>query len=104
MNYRQVSAPEPQPMEESGPVEMHAHKRYGKFEGHVKMADGSEHHIASQPSMMHAHAELGQLMGPSHDAEPTEEMAGPTSVNQSAGEPAGGPMPGRHLSVHGGRA
>lgn len=79
--YTEVRQPEPQ--QETGPTEMHIVKKYGKFHGHVKMGDGAEHHAAPQPSMMHAHAELGQLMGGSHD--PTsDEMEGPGSQVESA--------------------
>jgi hypothetical protein len=76
---RSVSSPAPAPvMPESSPAEMHIVKKYGKFHGHVKMADGAEHHAAPMASMSEAHQALGNLM---------EQRAGPNTVEEAASEP-----------------
>lgn len=81
--YRQVSQPEPEPQSYEGHTEMHVTRKYGKFHGHTVHSDGSEHHIPPQPSMLHAHQELGKLM-----TEPSDgvEHAMPENEFQSAKE------------------
>jgi hypothetical protein len=83
MAYREVKEA---PAEQGyvGHTEMHIHRRYGKFEGHLVHSDGSEHHIASQDSIAHAHEELGKMMEPSHDPNPDVEMAEPGNRAQNA--------------------
>ena len=76
---RSVQSAEPEPAHESGPSEMHIVKKYNKFHGHMKMADGAEHHAAPMTSMQEAHQALGHLM---------EQHAGPNTVEEAASEPA----------------
>ena len=52
----------PAPAVEHGPVEMHIVKKYGKFHGHMKMADGAEHHMPPMQSMHEAHAAMAPHM------------------------------------------
>jgi hypothetical protein len=61
--------PENKPPEVVG---MHVTKKYGKFHGHLEMADGSMHKMAPHASMPEAHQALGEHMAAfgQHEEEP----------------------------------
>lgn len=65
MELREAMSPahESEPMADTGPIEAHIVKKYGKFHGHVKMADGAEHHMPPAASMHEAHAAMAEHMG-----------------------------------------
>ena len=92
----EVSAPERLSKPEI--VGMEIHRKYGKFHGHMEMADGAMHHLAPHPTMMEAHKAMGEhLMANSDEREAMasenekaggEEQAGPATKYQAASEPA----------------
>jgi hypothetical protein len=79
--YRTAQSPQQEQSQayEAGPSEMHIVKKYGKFHGHMKMADGAEHHAPAHMSMPEAHEAMGHMMEqhamPSNEVESASELA-----------------------------
>jgi hypothetical protein len=63
MEHDVAVAREPEREPDHGPIELHIVKKYGKFHGHVKMADGGEHHAPPAASMGEAHMALAPHIG-----------------------------------------
>jgi hypothetical protein len=54
-------------------VGAHIQKRYGKFHGHLEMADGAKHQLAPHATMMEAHNAMHEHIA-ANTAEPSNEI------------------------------